>query len=155
MMRSNAGILAVVLVVVLAVVLAACGGSQPAPSAPPPDNRTLFERLGGQPAINAVVHQFVETTKADARLSQRFVNTDAPKLEQSMDDHICSITGGGCTYKGKSMADAHTGMHLTADEFAAFMDDLRQVLIQLHVPEREGREVLHAFGAMQPDVVGH
>jgi hemoglobin len=136
------------------VVLAACGASSK-PAQPPPDNRPLFERLGGQPAINAVVHEFVLTTKADARISQFFTNTDPVKLEQAMDDHVCSITGGGCTYRGKSMRDAHTNMKLGDADFAAFMDDLRQVLVKLNVPEREGREVLSAFAGMKGDVVGH
>jgi hemoglobin len=141
---------------ILIVALAACGGSQPAPSAPPPpDNRPLFERLGGQPAINAVVHEFVLTTKADTRISQLFLNTDPVKLEQAMDDHVCSITGGGCTYKGKSMRDAHTGMKLSEADFAAFMDDLQQVLVKLKVPKRESDEVLGAFDGMKGDVVGH
>ena len=136
------------------VVVAACGASSK-PAAPPPDNRSLFERLGGQPAINAVVHEFVLTTKADARISQFFINTDPVKLEQAMDDHVCSITGGGCTYRGKSMRDAHTGMKVGDADFAAFMDDLKQVLVKLNVPEREGREVLSAFAGMKGDVVGH
>jgi hemoglobin len=138
----------------VATTLLACGASpQPAPT--PPDNRSLFDRLGGQPAINAVVHEFVLTTKADDRIGQRFLNTDPVKLEQSMDDHVCSITGGGCTYHGKSMADAHVGMKLTADEFAAFMDDLQKVLAKLKVPPRETKEVVAAFDGMRGDVVGH
>ncbi|HEY3802657.1 MAG TPA: group 1 truncated hemoglobin [Kofleriaceae bacterium] len=139
---------------IVATVLVACGASsKPAPA--PPDNRSLFERLGGQPAINAVVHEFVVTTKADPRISQFFLNTDPVKLEQSMDDHVCSITGGGCAYRGKSMRDAHTTMKINDADFAAFMDDLRQVLVKLEVPEREGREVLTAFDGMKGDVVGH
>ena len=137
----------------LVAALVACGGSQPAPSAP--DNRPLFDRLGGQPAINAVVHEFVLTTKADTRISHLFLNTDPVKLEQAMDEHVCAITGGGCTYKGKSMRDAHTGMKLTEADFAAFMDDLQQVLVKLKVPTREGSEVLGAFDGMKGDVVGH
>jgi len=134
----------------LALALAACH-SHPAPT----DNRTLFERLGGQPAINAVVHEFVVTTKADSRISQFFLNTDPVKLEAAMDDHVCSITGGGCTYKGKTMLAAHTGMKLSDADFAAFMDDLQQVLAKVKVPARETKEVLDAFNGLKPEVVGH
>jgi hypothetical protein len=63
------------------VLVAACGAGKP----PATDTRPLFVRLGGQPAINAVVHEFVLATKAD---------------------NVCSITGGGCTYKGKTMTAA-------------------------------------------------
>ncbi|MFT3692733.1 MAG: group 1 truncated hemoglobin [Kofleriaceae bacterium] len=134
------------------VALVACGGKH---TDPPPDNRTLFERLGGQPAINAVVHEFVQTTKADPRISQFFANADSAKLEASMDVHICSITGGGCTYTGKSMLDAHTGMHLPDDAFTAFMDDLTKTLAHFKVPKREAMEVIGAFNGMKPDVVNH
>jgi hemoglobin len=132
------------------LVLAACH-SHPAPT----DNRSLFDRLGGQPAINAVVHEFVVTTKADARISQFFLNTDPVKLEAAMDDHVCAITGGGCTYKGKTMVAAHTGMKLSHADFAAFMDDLQRVLAKLNVPARETHEVLGAFNGLEPEVVGH
>jgi hemoglobin len=140
-------------ILLLAIALGACGGSSKPPAQT--DHRTLFERLGGQPAIDAIVHDFVVATKADARISARFANVDPAKLEASMDVHVCSITGGGCTYTGKSMVDAHTGMHLTHDEMVAFIDDLRQVLIRDHVPEREGMDVLHAFEGLEPQVVGH
>jgi hemoglobin len=137
---------------IVALCVSACGGAQ---KSPPPDNRSLFDRLGGQPAINAVVHEFVVKTKADARISQFFTNTDPVKLEQAMDDHVCSITGGGCTYKGKSMVDAHTNMHLSDADFAAFMDDLTATLAKLHVPKREAMEVIDAFDGLKPQVVGH
>ncbi len=136
----------------LALLVTACGGKH---TDPPPDNRTLFERLGGQPAINAVVKEFVATTKADPRINQFFANTDPVKLEQAMDIHICSITGGGCSYQGKSMLDAHTNMHLSDDNFAAFMDDLTKTLAHFKVPKREAMEVIGAFDGMKPDVVNH
>jgi hemoglobin len=136
---------------IVIVLLAACGGAQHAP----PDNRSLFDRLGGQPAINAVVHEFVFRTKADTRINQFFANTDPVKLEQAMDDHVCSITGGGCTYKGKSMVDAHTNMHLSDADFAAFMDDLMATLAKMNVPKREALEVRDAFDGLKPQVVGH
>jgi hemoglobin len=135
---------------IVIVLLAACGGAQK-----PVDNRSLFDRLGGQPAINAVVHEFVVKTKADARINQFFANTDPVKLEQAMDDHVCSITGGGCTYHGKSMEAAHTNMHLSDADFAAFMDDLTATLAKLNVPKREAMEVIDAFNGLKPQVVGH
>jgi hemoglobin len=134
--------------------LAACGGTSK-PAAPAADTRPLFQRLGGQPAINAVVHEFVTTTKSDPRIAQYFLTTDPAKLEQAMDDHICSITGGGCAYKGKTMLAAHTNMKLSDADFAAFMDDLTKTLAKLNVPKRETDEVLAAFTGMKPDVVGH
>ncbi len=139
----------------IAFVLAVGCGGKPATKTPPPDDRPLFDRLGGKPAIAAVVHEFVATTGADPRISQYFMNTDKPKLEAAMDDHICSITGGNCTYSGKTMLAAHTGMKLRPEDFEAFMDDLGKTLAKLNVPARETGEVIAAFRSMQADVVGH
>jgi len=135
------------------VIMAACGGKS-APATHTSD-ATLFVRLGGQPAINAVVHEFVATTGSDPRISQYFTNVDVPKLEASMDQHICAITGGGCTYTGKTMLAAHTNMHLADKDFDAFIDDLTKTLAKLNVPKREAGDVIGAFKGMQPDVVGH
>jgi len=138
--------------------LAACGGggqSKQPPYRARVDTRSLFERLGGQPAINAVVHEFVMTTHDDPRISMYFTNVDAPKLEAAMDQHICSITGGQCEYKGKTMLAAHTNMKLQEKDFDAFMDDLTKVLAKLQVPSREAGEVVAAFTQMKADVVGH
>ncbi len=144
-----------VLTIGFAFALAACGGKSKGSAPPAGPDKPLFERLGGQPAINAVVHEFVATTGADPRINMFFTNVDIPKLEKAMDDHICSITGGGCTYAGKSMLDAHTNMKVMQKDFDAFMDDLDKTLTKLNVPAREKGEVLGAFRGMAADVVGH
>lgn len=137
------------------VSVAACGGkSKPdTTTTAATDNRSLYDRLGGTPAITAVVEKFVATTGADPRISMFFANTDIAKLKASMVEHICSITGGPCTYTGKSMKETHTGMKVHDEHFAAFMEDLGKTLDELKVPAREKGEVLAAFEGMKPDVV--
>lgn len=138
----------------LCLALAACGGtSTSAPAAPAADNRSLFERLGGLPAITAVVDDFVNTTGADTRINMFFVNTDVPKLKQAMVDQICEGTGGPCKYTGKSMEESHRNMKVTTQDFEVFMEDLEKTLDKFKVPAREKGEVLAAFRSMQKDVV--
>jgi len=144
-----------VLVIGLLSLFVACGGKAKGPDQPPSDGNPLFARLGGQPAINAVVDEFVEVTGNDPRISVFFTNVDKEKLKQSMYVHVCAITGGGCKYEGKSMVEAHTGMKVTKPDFDAFIDDLVKTLAKLKVPERETNEVLAAFKGMEADVVGH
>lgn len=141
---------------VLAVSLAACGGKgkSETTTAAETDTRPLFDRLGGKPAIEAVVKEFVATTGADPRISAFFINADIPRLEATMVEHICSITGGPCEYTGKSMLESHTGMGVKQEHFDAFMDDLDKTLTKLNVPAREKGEVIGAFNGMQGDIVG-
>lgn len=143
----------------LVIPVAACGGKA-APettttgaNSGSADPRSLFERLGGLPAIEAVVKEFVKTTGADPRITQFFTNADIPRLEKLMVEQICEATGGPCKYTGKSMKESHTGMKVKEEHFAAFIEDLTATLDKFKVGEREKSEVLAAFNSMKADVV--
>ena len=138
----------------MVLAIAACGGKgKPEATTAATDNRPLYDRLGGTPAITAVVERFVAVTGEDPRISVFFTNTDVPRLKSMMVEHVCEITGGPCKYTGKSMKETHTGMKVKEEHFAAFMEDLGKVLDELKVPAREKGEVLGAFDSLKPDVV--
>ncbi|HEY4239533.1 MAG TPA: group 1 truncated hemoglobin [Kofleriaceae bacterium] len=139
---------------VCAFALAACGGkAKSGETTPAADQRSLYERLGGEPAITAVVHDFCVTTKADPRISMFFANADEPRLEKLMVEQICEATGGPCHYSGKTMKDSHATMKVGEAAFAAFIDDLTKTLDKFKVGPREKQEVLSSFNAMKADVV--
>src|SRR5580693_9042431 len=79
----------------------------------PAAQKSLYDRLGGKPAIQAVVHDFLGNVAADSAINKRFAKTDIPKLEGLLVDQVCAATGGPCTYGGKDMKTAHQGMHIT------------------------------------------
>src|SRR6185312_6788665 len=86
--------------------LAACGGGKkPADTTTTTTaNKSLYDRLGGQDAIKAVVKDFVEENVAkDPRINARFANSDIPHLEQMLTEQICQASGGPCKYSGKDM----------------------------------------------------
>jgi hemoglobin len=117
--------------------------------------KSLYDRLGGQPSIVAVVDDFVANVAADPKINGRFAKTDIPKLKQNLVDQICAASGGPCTYKGKDMAAAHAGMNISKDEFNAMGADMAKTLDKFQVPDKEKHEVLSLLGSMQGDVVGH
>ena len=136
------------------LVLAACGGkSAPAPA--PAANKTLYDRLGGQDAIKAVVKDFVEENVAkDTRINARFANADIPHLEQMLTEQICQGTGGPCKYTGKDMKTAHTGMKITDDDFNALVEDLKKSLDKFQVGAKEQGDLINVLAPMKPDIVG-
>jgi hemoglobin len=138
-------------IVCLCLALAACGGKSP--STKPTDNRPLFERLGGLPAITAVVEDFVAVTGADPRIKQFFFNTDVARLKKMMVEDICQRTGGPCKYTGKAMPASHVDMKLKAEDFEVFMEDLAKTLDKLEVPAREKGEVLADFRSRRAEVM--
>lgn len=79
--------------------------------------KALYERLGGKPAIQAVVDDFVGNVAADTRINQRFAGANIPRLKTMLADQICEAAGGPCQYAGRSMKAAHAGMKIADPEF--------------------------------------
>ena len=115
--------------------------------------KSLYERLGGKPAIQAVVDDFIANVAADGRINKRFAGTDIPRLKTMLVDQVCEASGGPCKYTGRSMKAAHAGMRITDAEFNALVEDLVKSLDKFKVPAQEKNELLGALGGMKPDIV--
>jgi hemoglobin len=126
------------------------GGS--AVTAPP--GRPLIDRLGGKPAVEAVVDDFLGRVAIDNRINGRFANVDMPRLRTMLVDQICEAAGGPCKYLGRDMRTTHTGMNITEGEWNALVEDLKASLDYLEVPAQEQGELMSVLGPMKPDVVG-
>jgi hemoglobin len=142
------------------VLLAACGGSQSGGSTTTTSSGSgagsanLFTSLGGEPAIKAVVKDFVEEEVAkDDRINAFFKNADIPGLEQKLYDQICAAAGGGCTYTGKDMKTAHAGMNVKESDFNALVEDLVKSLDKFHVKDADKQALLGVLGPMKSDIV--
>lgn len=116
-------------------------------------DKSLYDRLGGKPAITAVVDDFVGRVAADTRINGKFANANIPRLKAMLVDQICQASGGPCTYAGRDMKSAHAGMGITGGEFDALVGDLVATLNKFKVPEREKNELLGALGPMKGDIV--
>jgi hemoglobin len=126
-----------------------CGCS----TAPMPD-QTLFQRLGGRPAIDAVVADAIGNISADARINRRFIGV-GPELNRNLADLLCERSGGPCTYTGLDMSAAHEGMKIRDDEFDALVEDMVKSLDKFKVPAREKGELMVILGKMKNAIVGH
>ncbi len=122
-------------------------------SIPMGSDKPLYDRLGGKPAITAVVDDFVGRVAADSRINGKFANTDIPRLKMLLVEQICQASGGPCTYTGRSMKATHTGMGVSSADFDALVGDLVATLNKFKVPEREKNELLGALGPMKKDIV--
>src|SRR5262245_16816574 len=115
--------------------------------------KSLYERLGGQPAITAVVDDFVGRVAADNRINSFFATADIPRLKTHLVNQICEASGGPCKYTGRDMKTVHRGMGVTKAHFDALVGDLVATLDKFKVPDKEKNELLSVLGPMQKDIV--
>ena len=147
MIRVSLGRLGVAGSIAIVLALGACADNKPMQSA------SLYDRLGGKPAISAVVDQFVTNVAGDKRINAFFANADIPHLKMELVDQICQASGGPCTYTGRDMKTAHQGMGIKDADFNALVEDLVAALDKFKVPEKEKGELLGILGPLKKDIV--
>lgn len=136
---------------VAVALVAGCGGMQGDKMMM--EKKSLYDRLGGKPAITAVVDDFIGNVAGDTRINKRFATADIPRLKTMLVNQICEASGGPCKYTGASMKDTHKGMKITDAEFNALVDNLVKSLDKFSVPAQEKGDLLTALGGMKGDIV--
>ncbi|MFH0352006.1 MAG: group 1 truncated hemoglobin [Chromatiales bacterium] len=121
----------------------------PAPAAP----RSLFERLGGQEGVTAIVEGLISNIGADPRTRLHFTNIDIGRFKTKMVEYLCEQTGGPCQYTGGEIKTRHEPLQLGNADFDAFMEDLTKSLDNKQVAQSDKDELLGLLGKLRPDVV--
>jgi len=120
--------------------------------------KSLYERLGGQPAMEAVANGLVDRILADNRVNKWFAHAGSTPENKAaykakLTAFICKSVGGPCNYTGRDMVTAHKGRDVTNEAFNAVAEDLTAVLDQLKVPAAEKGEVLQLIGTLRTSIV--
>jgi hemoglobin len=139
--------------VVLAFALLMMGCAGPAPQTYTGKD-ALYQELGRSEGITNVVDLFFQRINADARINTLFRNVDHNDLRRLVIEQICAASGGPCTYTGRSMEEAHSGLNLTNKDFDNFVGDLVTAMDEAKVPKSTQKKLLAIFGPMRPQVVG-
>lgn len=132
--------------------------------APPMDTKaaSLYERLGGEAAIKAVVEDFVGRAAGNPKVNFFRKGTDKEWKPQAADVEmlktrlvqlIGAVTGGPQKYEGKDMKSLHAGMKITSAEFGAIAGDLKATLDKFKVPAKEQAELMKIVGGTAADIV--
>ena len=141
--------LAIPAVLMATLLLGACQNMGMAPM----QQKSLYDRLGGQGALVAVVDDFVGNVAADNRINKFFAKTDIPRLKRLLVEQICAGTGGPCTYTGRDMKSAHAGMGINDAQFNALVEDLVKSLDKFKVATADKDALLGVLGPMKPQIV--
>ena len=159
---------AIVPIVLLAMALAACGRNEAEEKAAAEAaaaaareaqaqatalQKSLYERLGGETAVKAVVDEFVANVGADTRINKYFANADLDRLKGHLVNQIGQASGGPQQYTGRDMKTTHAGMGIDEPAFNALVEDLVKALDKFAVPEQEKSELLAVLGPMKGDIV--
>jgi hemoglobin len=123
------------------------------------DTGTLWQRLGGEKNVRKIVDDFMALEHTDPKVDffrggkNKMTDKQLDELKQKLVEFISQASGGLLKYTGKSMKEANKGMGITADQFSAMADDLKQALDKNGVKTADRDAVLAAIGGLSKEII--
>jgi hemoglobin len=117
-------------------------------------DETLYERLGGEKAIGAVVDEFYDRVLADDRLAPYFEEVDMERQRAHQTAFISAIAGGPDRYEGENMRLAHEHLDIDEGDFGAVAGHLDDALGEFDVADEDRKAVMAAVAETKGDILG-
>ena len=113
----------------------------------------LYEDLGGEVGVHAIVDHAVQRWLADPRVGPTFSETNMTRFSRLLSEQLCQVSGGPCHYSGKDMAAAHKALGLARAQFNALAEDLQDAMEDTGVSYHTQNRLMARLAPMQRDVV--
>jgi len=119
----------------------------------PSTSQSLFERLGGEEKVRAIVDAFIDRVFADRMIGFFFRDADRMRIKEFEFQLAAKFLGADIEYQGRPLHIAHAKHPIMGGHFARRRQILKETLEECNVPEpiREGLVKAHRF----PQVTHH
>lgn len=115
---------------------------------------TLYDKLGGERGIAAMVDDFYSRVLADPGLHPFFVGVEMAKLRRMQREFFSAALGGPARYTGVPLAYAHHGRGISREHFARFVGVLLETLRAHGVGETEALTIIGRLNTYTDEIVG-
>lgn len=120
-------------------------------------SESLYDRIGGEAAVNAAVELFYRKVMNDHRINRFFEKTDMDVQIAKQKAFFTMAFGGPNSYTGADMRTAHAELvkkGLDDSHFDAVMEHLGATLVELKVPADLIGEAAAIAESVRGDVLG-
>ncbi|MEV3856552.1 group 1 truncated hemoglobin [Streptomyces sp. NPDC050095] len=116
-------------------------------------NPSLYESVGGAPAVSAVVDLFYDKVLADDLLAPHFGDTDLRALKAHQRAFIAAALNGPEAYKGRPLDEAHAQLALTEGDFHRVVTHLASSLAEAGVADDMIAAIAARLTPLKPQIV--
>ena len=113
---------------------------------------TLYQDLGKRAGIADTVEDLMYRIVEDERIAPQFKGIDVAQFHTNLTDQICELSGGPCTYTGRSMTDVHDGMNVTETQFNALAEQLVLAMEQNGISTSAQNRLLERLVNLHPQI---
>lgn len=115
--------------------------------------QTLFEELGGEPALRRIIARFVDQLFDDPMIGFFFGRADKQRIKDKEYEFAAAHLGAPVDYSGRPIAAAHAAHRIFDGQFMRRLQILRETLEEFGVPERVREHWLAHTVALKDSVV--
>src|SRR6516164_1103173 len=110
---------------------------------------SIYDAIGGEPALVAVVDDFYMRVTADPELATFFAGTNMAKLKGRQVEFFAAALGGPHAYTGATMREAHRGRGIGQEHF----DLAAGHLVAAGVPDETISHITGLIGPLAEQIV--
>lgn len=115
---------------------------------------SLFDDLGGEPALRRIIDRFVDRVFDDVMIGFFFRNARRERVKQKEYEHAAQHLGAPVVYTGRPLAEAHRAHPIMGGQFARRLMILRETLDEASVPEHVKHHWLEHTESLRPLITG-
>jgi hemoglobin len=113
---------------------------------------SIYDTIGGEPALVAVVDDFYERVLGDAKLAGFFAGTSMNKLKGRQVEFFAAALGGPHVYTGAPMRQVHQGRGIYQEHFDLVAGHLVAALGAAGVPEEIISQIVGVVAPLARDI---
>lgn len=114
---------------------------------------SIYDAIGGEQALVAVVDDFYARVLADPQLAGFFAGANMPKLKGRQVEFFAAALGGPDIYQGASMRKVHQGRGISRADFDRVAVHLTAALADAGVPAETIGQIAEAITPLADDIV--
>ena len=114
---------------------------------------SLYDTIGGEPALTAVVEDFYVRVLADPELAGFFAGTNMTRLKGRQVEYFAQALGGPRIYSGPTIRQAHQGRGIGQLHFNLVAGHLIDALNAAGASDDQVRQVVSAIAPLADEIV--
>lgn len=115
---------------------------------------TLYDRIGGEPAVARMMDAFYERVLADRELAPFFAGVSMEKVRAMQTLFFCAALDGPFEYSGRPLAAVHYGLEIRPPHLARFVGHLLETLRGLALDETDVLEIVSRIDTYADEITG-
>src|SRR3954465_4867089 len=113
---------------------------------------TLFDALGGEPALRAIISRFVDRLFEDIMIGYLFRAADRERVKAKEYEFAARHLGAQLSYTGRPIKEAHRVHRITGGQFMRRLQILKETLAAFHVPPEVSEHWIAHILSLQAEI---